>query len=206
LEQDIDAPILLWLQGGPGASSMMALFLEHGPYVVRSDLTLKTRPFAWTDKYSVLYLDNPVGTGFSYTDNRTECYAHTVDDSVHGVYTFLRAFFTAFDHLQGHELILTGESYGGKYVPALANYIVQHSADSKQYFDFKGLAVGNGWIDPINQMNLSALLYQIGMVDDVQRDNLTTVQNNVADLINKGDLERRCESLSLKTSNFQLCS
>ncbi|XP_013864126.1 putative serine carboxypeptidase CPVL, partial [Austrofundulus limnaeus] len=62
------APVLLWLQGGPGGTSMFGLFVEHGPYVVYKNLTVGMRDFAWTSRYSVLYIDNPVGTGFSFTD------------------------------------------------------------------------------------------------------------------------------------------
>lgn len=165
---------------------MLGLFQENGPYVVYPNLTVGQRPVAWTDKYSVLYVDNPVGTGFSYTDNRTACYAHSVDQVVDGVYTFLRSFFGYFSHLKSNPFIVTGESYAGKYVPALANYIVTHP-ESKKYFNFKGMAVGNGWTDPINQIDVASLLYQIGLVDDLERDKMIKVQNNITRLIKQSE-------------------
>ncbi|OBS66052.1 hypothetical protein A6R68_05408 [Neotoma lepida] len=64
-----DAPVVLWLQGGPGGSSMFGLFVEHGPYVITSNMTVRARDFPWTTTLSMLYIDNPVGTGFSFTDN-----------------------------------------------------------------------------------------------------------------------------------------
>ena len=68
-----EAPVLLWLQGGPGASSMYGLFSENGPYISVNG-TVTPRELAWTSKYNVLYIDNPVGTGYSFTQ-QAEGYA-----------------------------------------------------------------------------------------------------------------------------------
>jgi vitellogenic carboxypeptidase-like protein len=57
----------LWLQGGPGASSLFGLFTENGPFAVNSKFYLKRRKFSWTKTYSVIYIDNPVGTGNMYS-------------------------------------------------------------------------------------------------------------------------------------------
>ena len=61
------APLLIWLQGGPGGSSMFGLFAEMGPFNANAELKLVRRPAAWTTKYAMLFIDNPVGAGFSYT-------------------------------------------------------------------------------------------------------------------------------------------
>ena len=58
------APVLLWLQGGPGGSSLFGLFNEHGPFLVKKDLsTLMQRSTTWALTHNLLYIDNPVGTG-----------------------------------------------------------------------------------------------------------------------------------------------
>jgi vitellogenic carboxypeptidase-like protein len=58
------APVLLWLQGGPGGSSLFGLFVEHGPFIVRKDFTtLGLRSTSWALTHNVIYIDNPVGTG-----------------------------------------------------------------------------------------------------------------------------------------------
>ena len=63
-----DAPLLMWLQGGPGGSSMFGLFVELGPFRVTASNELEPMPHTWCDdKYSCLFIDNPVGAGFSYT-------------------------------------------------------------------------------------------------------------------------------------------
>jgi hypothetical protein len=51
------------LQGGPGASSLFGLFTENGPFSVNSKYYLKLRKYSWTKTHSVIYIDNPVGTG-----------------------------------------------------------------------------------------------------------------------------------------------
>ena len=71
---DQNAPVLLWLNGGPGASSMFGLFLENGPLRVErtgtgnDDFKIVKADKAWTDDYHVIFLDQPVNTGFSYGD------------------------------------------------------------------------------------------------------------------------------------------
>ncbi|XP_041041021.1 probable serine carboxypeptidase CPVL isoform X2 [Carcharodon carcharias] len=107
-----NAPVLLWLQGGPGGSSMFGLFVEHGPYVVTKNLTLKARKVPWTSKYSVLYIDNPVGTGFSFTD-QDEGYAQNEDDVGRDLYSALIQFFQIFYEYQQNDFYATGEMLGG---------------------------------------------------------------------------------------------
>ena len=73
--QDINAPLLLWINGGPGASSMFGLFLENGPLRIEvtgtetDDILLKAAENSWADTYNIIYLDQPVNTGFSYGDS-----------------------------------------------------------------------------------------------------------------------------------------
>ncbi|XP_062925601.1 probable serine carboxypeptidase CPVL isoform X2 [Mobula hypostoma] len=107
-----NAPVLLWLQGGPGGSSMFGLFVEHGPYVVTKNMTLEARKFSWTSKYSMLYIDNPVGTGFSFTD-KTDGYARNEDDVGRDLYSALIQFFQIFNDYQKNDFYAAGEMLGG---------------------------------------------------------------------------------------------
>ncbi|PSN49676.1 hypothetical protein C0J52_22833 [Blattella germanica] len=59
----VDDPVVLWLQGGPGGTSLFGLFEEHGPFSVTDKLTLKRRKYSWSRTHSIIYIDNPVGTG-----------------------------------------------------------------------------------------------------------------------------------------------
>lgn len=58
----------LLLQGGPGTSMMRPVFLENGPYRLSAKpAKLGRRQGAWTQRHNMLYFDNPVGTGYSFT-------------------------------------------------------------------------------------------------------------------------------------------
>lgn len=58
-------PLVLWLTGGPGCSSEIALFTENGPFTIKDDLSLKINPHSWNNNANLLYIDQPLGTGFS---------------------------------------------------------------------------------------------------------------------------------------------
>ncbi|KAM4704652.1 putative serine carboxypeptidase CPVL [Rhinophrynus dorsalis] len=164
-----DAPVLLWLQGGPGGTSMFGLFVEHGPYVVNENLTLSYRNFTWAHKYSMLYIDNPVGTGFSFTDD-DRGFAVDQDDVGRDLYSALTQFFQIFSEYQKNEFYATGESYAGKYVPAIGYYIHTRNPTAKVKINFKGIAIGDGLCDPEMMLGGYAdFLYQTGMVDENQQ-------------------------------------
>uniref|UniRef100_A0A674P6Z5 Carboxypeptidase vitellogenic like n=1 Tax=Takifugu rubripes TaxID=31033 RepID=A0A674P6Z5_TAKRU len=141
------APVLLWLQGGPGGSSMFGLFVEHGPYVVYKNMTVGFRDFAWTSSYSILYVDNPVGTGFSFTD----------DD---------RGFARNQDDVDLSRI----SSYAGKYVPAISYYIHKNNPTAKVKINLVGMAIGDGLCDPETMLGgYGDFMYQTGMIDELQR-------------------------------------
>ncbi|KAM6450181.1 putative serine carboxypeptidase CPVL isoform 1-T2 [Liasis olivaceus] len=163
------APVLLWLQGGPGGTSMFGLFVEHGPYVVQKNLTLTKRMFPWTSKFSMLYIDNPVGTGFSFTDDG-KGYAKNEDDVGRDLYSAVVQFFQLFPDYQKNDFYATGESYAGKYVPAIGYYIHSNNPTAKIKINFKGVAIGDGLCDPEVMLGgYAEFLYQIGLVDEKQR-------------------------------------
>ncbi|XP_053323156.1 probable serine carboxypeptidase CPVL [Spea bombifrons] len=163
------APVLLWLQGGPGGTSMFGLFVEHGPYVVNENLTLSLRNFSWAQTYSMLYIDNPVGTGFSFTDD-DRGFAVNQEDVGRDLYSALTQFFQIFPDYQKNEFYATGESYAGKYVPAIGYYIHTHNPSAKVKINFKGIAIGDGLCDPEVMLGGYAdFMYQTGMVDENQK-------------------------------------
>ncbi|KAK3571860.1 hypothetical protein QTP86_020441 [Hemibagrus guttatus] len=163
------AAVLLWLQGGPGGTSMFGLFVEHGPYFVYKNLTLGYREFPWTSRYSVLYIDNPVGTGWSFT-SEDKGFARNQDDVGRDLYNALIQFFQLFSEFQPNEFYATGESYAGKYVPAIGYYIHKNNPSAKVKINFKGVAIGDGLCDPEMMLGGYAdFLYQTSMVDELQR-------------------------------------
>ena len=107
------APLVLWLQGGPGGSSLFGLFIEHGPFFVDEALALNEREISWSKKYNMLYIDQPAGTGFSFTDD-ARGYAKNQYDVSKDLYEALSQFYQLFPGLLQNEFFVTGESYGGK--------------------------------------------------------------------------------------------
>lgn len=158
-----DAPVIVWLQGGPGATSLYGLFTENGPLRVRNN-KFERRKYNWALSHHIIYIDNPVGTGFSFTkDPKGYC----TDQNRVGeeLYSTMIQFFQLFPELQSNKFFVTGESYGGKYVPALAYTIHKKNPTSKIKINMKGIAIGNGLSDPINQLVYGKYLYQIGLID-----------------------------------------
>lgn len=161
-----NAPVLLWLQGGPGGSSLYGLFNEHGPFTVNKNNDLLMREYTWTSTYSVLYVDNPVGAGFSYTNDDA---GYSTDETSVGqnLYEVLNQFFTLFPDYRKNAFYVTGESYAGKFVITVSYAIHQKNQTAKDQdkINLKGLMIGNGMIDPINQVLYSEYLYQIVLID-----------------------------------------
>lgn len=155
-------PIILWLQGGPGATSLIGLFAENGPFTVKNKKGLKLRKYAWTNTHSVIYIDNPVGTGFSFTNGG---YAQNETQVGADLYNALIQFFTLFPDLQKNEFFVSGESYAGKYVPAIAYTIYKNNPAAKLKINLQGISIGNGLSDPEHQLQYSDYLYQIGLID-----------------------------------------
>lgn len=156
------SPVLLWLQGGPGVTSLIGLFAENGPFKVKARHGLKLRKYAWTTNHNVIYIDNPVGSGYSFTNDG---YAQNETKVGEDLYNGLLQFFQLFPDLQKNEFYISGESYAGKYVPAIGYTIYKNNPSAKLKINLQGLTIGNGLSDPVNQLKYGDYLYQIGLID-----------------------------------------
>ncbi|XP_055334686.1 probable serine carboxypeptidase CPVL [Paramacrobiotus metropolitanus] len=170
------APVVVWLQGGPGATSMFGLFVEHGPFYLQNSIIPLPRPYRWTKLANMLYIDNPVGTGFSFT-NTTDGYSRNQKQVSMNLYEALLQFYTMFPQFQTGELYITGESYAGKYVPSLAYRIHVSNWNATLQLPLAGIAIGNGLVDPANMFHYGDMLYQFGMIDELQRDYFHTQED-----------------------------
>lgn len=137
-----DDPVVLWMNGGPGCSSMEGLLAELGPYLVNPDgKTLRENTFAWNTVANVLFLEAPACVGLSYDSNK-DCATGDDETSLSNYLALQDFFINKFPEYRKNEFYITGESYGGIYVPTLAVRVLQ----GQQNFtiNLKGYAVGNG--------------------------------------------------------------
>ncbi|KAF7345099.1 hypothetical protein MVEN_01673600 [Mycena venus] len=158
-------PLVLWLNGGPGASSTFGLLFELGPCSIANEGKNTTfNPHSWISNANMIFLDQPVNVGFSYADGRT-----TVDTSpVAGrdVYAFLELFLSRFPKYSKQPLHISGESYAGTYLPNIARAIWTGNKQldqgpakgrvprrpSLKKLNLESIIIGNGHTDPYFQM------------------------------------------------------
>ncbi|KAL0119122.1 hypothetical protein PUN28_009606 [Cardiocondyla obscurior] len=176
------APVVLWLQGGPGATSMFGLFMENGPFIVTANKTLAMRKYSWNIAHNVIYIDNPVGTGYSFTGD-DKGYATNETQVGRDIHTALVQFFVLFPELQSNNFFVTGESYAGKYVPAVSHAIKDYNIKAETKINLEGLAIGNGLCDPENQLLYSEYLYQLGLIDENGKTQFQQYENKARGFI-----------------------
>jgi len=156
-------PLVLWLTGGPGCSSEVALFFENGPYKVNSDLSLSNNSYAWNKFANLLYVDQPAGTGFSYASQE---YIKNQSMVAVEMFTFLQNFFKMYPQFAKHKFYITGESYAGHYIPAITAYILEMNAKGGYpHINLQAIAIGDGLIDPLSMAkSWGPYLYAHGLI------------------------------------------
>eukprot|EP00758_Cryptobia_borreli_P013625 Tbor_TRINITY_DN5850_c1_g1::TRINITY_DN5850_c1_g1_i3::g.7155::m.7155 len=149
-----DAPIILWMTGGPGCSSSLATLAENGPcHINLKTGDLERNPYAWNTDAYIIYIDQPAGVGFSYSDghgrDRNEAEVST------DMYWFMQEWLNAHPELTTrNKLFVFGESYGGHFAPATAHRIWDNNRKGiYPYIPLTGLGVGNGMTAPYIQYN-----------------------------------------------------
>lgn len=140
-----EKPLVLWLNGGPGCSSVgYGATQEIGPFIVDKDgRGLNLNPYSWNTEANLLFLESPVGVGFSYS-NTTSDYSMLGDSfTVNDTYSFLHEWYKRFPSYRKQSFYIAGESYAGKYVPELAELIYDMNNDSYMFINLKGFLLGN---------------------------------------------------------------
>ncbi|CAL4060821.1 unnamed protein product, partial [Meganyctiphanes norvegica] len=159
-------PLIMWLQGGPGSSGVgYGNLAELGPY----DVNGNKRDGAWTKKANVMFVDNPVGTGYSYVDNfdylceDEQCIANDLVELVKGA-------MEAVPDLQKMPFYAFSESYGGKMVTDFALAFDAAIKNGDVVSDFQGIGIGDAWVSPMDSVNTwGEYLYNMGFVNEEGR-------------------------------------
>ncbi|KAG2450264.1 hypothetical protein HYH02_004775 [Chlamydomonas schloesseri] len=189
-DDEAASPVLLWLTGGPGCSSLDAFIYEHGPFKFsfaserwqqgqeqarggdkQREVVIEPNPFSWTKLATVIYVDSPAGAGMSYS-GRPDVDYHTNDQyTIADLVTFLQGLTERYPELATAPFHIAGESYAGVYVPLLADALVtanrqREAAGRPPLVQLQGYAVGNPVTDDVldgnGQMTFAAAM---GYVD-----------------------------------------
>ncbi|KAM5478130.1 carboxypeptidase C [Microsporum canis] len=136
-------PIILWLSGGPGCSSMTGLFMEMGPARIDENIKVVHNPHSWINNASMIFLDQPVNVGFSYGEKGV----YNTPAASKDVFAFLTMFFKQFPQYSKQDFHISGESYAGHYIPVYAADILQQESN----INLKSILIGNGLTDPYTQ-------------------------------------------------------
>jgi len=151
-----NAPLAIWLNGGPGSSSMIGLLQENGPCRIRNDSSgVDLNPHSWNNVANMLYIDQPVGVGFSHGDLNVGTSQQAAED----LWKFMQIFFSdpRFFKYAKNEFAIWTESYGGHYGPVTAaHFLNQNAAIANKSIsgipiNLKVLGIGDGLTDPISQ-------------------------------------------------------
>ncbi|WVN87339.1 uncharacterized protein L203_102517 [Cryptococcus depauperatus CBS 7841] len=147
-------PVVMWINGGPGCSSGLGLYMELGPCSIKdahpkgvNDTTVN--PFAWNEVANVFFLDEPIGVGFSHARNGQTI--STTEEASVDIQAFVSIFFETFKEFEGRAFHMAGESYGGRYLPVFASAIIdgnkQLIREDKTPINLKSIMIGNGVTD-----------------------------------------------------------
>ncbi|KAJ0234746.1 hypothetical protein HA466_0271150 [Hirschfeldia incana] len=139
-------PLTLWLNGGPGCSSIGGgAFTELGPFYPTGDgRGLRRNSKSWNKASNLLFVDSPAGVGWSYS-NTTSDYTTGDESTAKDMLVFLLRWLEKFPEFRTRNLFLAGESYAGHYIPQLADVILEYNSRRSNRFKFKlkGIAIGN---------------------------------------------------------------
>ncbi|KAF9671772.1 hypothetical protein SADUNF_Sadunf12G0083300 [Salix dunnii] len=159
-------PLVLWLNGGPGCSSLgVGAFSENGPFRPNGRVLIRNE-YSWNREANMLYLETPIGVGFSYARNSSSYVAVDDEATARDNLVFLQGWFNKFPQYRNKDLFITGESYAGHYIPQLAKLMVEINKNEK-LFNLKGIALGNPVLEFATDLNSRAeYFWSHGLISD----------------------------------------
>lgn len=170
-----NTPLMIWLNGGPGASSLFGCFSELGPVKLDQNGQPIPNPYSWNKRMHLLFWDQPVGTGFSYTMDEKNGYVTDQEQLSYQFYLAMQGFLARHPSYLQNPIYIAGESYAGKYIPYITTQILKQNDIMAKGGIFpvlrlQGMSIGNGWMDPIIQHRVSIDYgFSLGLIDLKQK-------------------------------------
>ncbi|XP_034098409.2 retinoid-inducible serine carboxypeptidase-like isoform X2 [Drosophila albomicans] len=182
-----ERPLVIWLQGGPGvASTGCGCFEQLGPI----DIEGQPRASNWVQHMNVLFIDSPVGTGFSYVESFGE-YALNNKQIALDLVTLMSDFLRSHPEFQRVPLHIFSESYGGKMAPEFALELHLAQQRGEVQCQLKSVVVGNPFISPLDTiLSYAPYLLQMGIVDHDGYKNLSRATFEFSRLVSAGDMRQ----------------
>ena len=201
-EDPQNKPLALWLNGGPGCSSLDGWANEHGPMFLDELGNFHLNDYTWTKEANIIYLESPGDVGFSYIDsNETEDLFIDPNTTASDNLKALLDFFEKFPEWRSNDFYVTGESYGGIYVPILAYHILEYNkgAEESKKIKLRGIQVGNG----VGDWKFD---HKAATMDYVFTHHLisyeTRLEYNEHCLIEKTFNQEKCDAIKKEISDF----
>lgn len=169
-------PVVLWLTGGPGCSSELALFYENGPYHIADNMSLIWNDYGWDKVSNLIYIDQPTGTGFSYSKDLRDI-RYDEKGVSNDIYDFLQAFFKEHPNYLVNDFYIIGESYAGHYIPAAAERVHRGNKGKEGlHLNLKGFSIGNGLTEPAIQYGAYAdYAFDMGLISQTAHKTINKI-------------------------------
>jgi len=196
IEKD-DRPLILWLQGGPGCSSMTGNLFEFGPLYIDENAQPQRREVTWADDFHLLFIDNPIGAGYSFAASDDD-YVTSFTEMSSNLYFMLSELNNNNPSWFKRDFYIFGESYAGHWIPAIAHKILTENKlaqiSGKWVVPLKGIGIGDGWTDPIEQLtNNSIFGFSAGLTDEAETAQVAGFEKRARELIRE---KNNCQALN----------
>merc|ERR1719491_750753 len=167
------SPTVLWLNGGPGSSSILGWLQEVGPLLMNASGGLMENPYAWTKAgVNLLAIEAPMGVGFSYCSAQLEegkaCVNSDTSTAQASRAALVDFFTTKFPELATGPFYIAGESYAGVYIPTLSKELLEHPTSKDGVVPLQGIMVGDPCTDnKVQRESMDSLWYshKYGLMD-----------------------------------------
>ena len=181
-------------------------FTELGPIRITKNRTGEFGS-SWNIIGHTLFIDQPIGVGFSYNRDTTKPLVNSARQAADHLLNFLFNLYKQWPSLKTSPLYITGESFAGHYIPAFGSKIVNNNSFlSFTGITLEGVAIGDGWTDPMNQINFyDSYLYSVGVVSNKFRDTCTWFQTQAIQNIMLGTYRNVPPSPPSLWRNLEIC-
>ena len=160
-------PLILYLDGGPGCSSLLGLLVEVGPVTVSSETgKLELNEYSWVNNASILFIDSPAEVGFS---KFKEAIHNNDSNTAENLYAALKDFYEIFSEYKKNDLFISGFSYAGIYIPYLVQQIKGIDTNDTNEIKLKGILIGSPYTS-------SKYNYDITLVESIFSHGIISIE------------------------------